>query len=129
MEIGISDELNSIINYSREEAVRTGSYGIAPDHLFLGILRHRENTASDTLRGLGTDLEEMKQFILRNRQGNILPRSAERPESHHSGSHENTKRPGFVTAPAACIVPQLQLIRIHISERHGTKLPGSVQIS
>lgn len=63
MEIGISDELNSIINYSREEAVRTGSYGIAPDHLFLGILRHRENTASDALRGLGTDLEEMKQFI------------------------------------------------------------------
>lgn len=63
MEIGISDRLNSIINYSREEAVRTGSYGIAPDHLFLGILRHRENTAADTLRGLGADLEEMKQFI------------------------------------------------------------------
>lgn len=63
MEIGISDELNSIVNYSREEAIRTGSYGIAPDHLFLGILRHRENTAADTLRGLGTDIEEMKQFI------------------------------------------------------------------
>ncbi|MDE6146905.1 MAG: ATP-dependent Clp protease ATP-binding subunit, partial [Bacteroidales bacterium] len=63
MEIGISDELNSIVNYSREEAIRTGSYGIAPDHLFLGILRHRENTAADALRGLGTDIEEMKQFI------------------------------------------------------------------
>ncbi len=63
MEISISDELNSIINFAREEAMRTGSYGIAPDHLFLGILRHRENTAVDTLRGLGTDIEEMKQFI------------------------------------------------------------------
>ncbi len=63
MEIGISDELNSIVNYSREEAIRTGSYGIAPDHLFLGILRHRENTAADALRGLGTDIGEMKQFI------------------------------------------------------------------
>ena len=63
MEIRISDQLNSIINYSREEAMRTGSYGIAPDHLFLGILRHRENSAVDALVGTGTDIEEMKQFI------------------------------------------------------------------
>ena len=63
MEISISDELNSIINFSREEAMRTGSYGIAPDHLFLGILRHRENTAVDTLRGQGINIDEMKEFI------------------------------------------------------------------
>lgn len=63
MEISISDELNSIISYSREEAMRTGSYGIAPDHMFLGIIRHRENTAADALKGLAVDLEEMKQFI------------------------------------------------------------------
>ena len=63
MEIRISDQLNSIINYSREEAMRTGSYGIAPDHLLLGILRHRENAAVDALLGVGTDLNELKQFI------------------------------------------------------------------
>jgi len=63
MEISISDQLNSIINYSREEAMRTGSYGIAPDHLFLGILRHKENSAVDALIGTGTDTEELKQFI------------------------------------------------------------------
>ncbi len=63
MEISISDELNSIINFSREEAMRTGSYGIAPDHLFLGILRHRENTAVDALRGALVEIDEMKQFI------------------------------------------------------------------
>ena len=63
MEISISDELSSIINFSREEAMRTGSYGIAPDHLFLGILRHRENTAVDVLRGVVIDIDEMKQFI------------------------------------------------------------------
>ena len=63
MEISISNELNYIISYSREEAMRTGSYGIAPDHLFLGILRHKENAATDTLRGLGTDIAEFKQFI------------------------------------------------------------------
>lgn len=63
MEISISDELNSIINFSREEAMRTGSYGIAPDHFFLGIIRHRENTAIDALRGVVIDIDEMKQFI------------------------------------------------------------------
>ena len=63
MEISISDELHSIINFSREEAMRTGSYGISPDHLFLGIIRHRENTAVDALRGTSIDIDEMKQFI------------------------------------------------------------------
>ena len=63
MEISISDELNSIINFSREEAMRTGSYGIAPDHMFLGMIRHKENTAVDALRGVQIDIEEMKQFI------------------------------------------------------------------
>ena len=62
MEIRISDQLNSIINYAREEAMRTGSYGIAPDHLLLAILRHRENSAADALLGVGTDLEVSKPF-------------------------------------------------------------------
>ena len=43
--------------------MRTGSYGIAPDHLILGLLRHRENSGVDALRGLGIDVEELKQFI------------------------------------------------------------------
>ena len=63
MEIKISDELNAIINYARQEAMRTGSYGIAPDHLFLGILRHEDSTACLVLANLDTDLEEFKQFI------------------------------------------------------------------
>lgn len=63
MEIRISDELNAIINFSREEAMRTGSYGISPDHLMLGIIRHGDNTALDVLKGLGTDMQEMKHFI------------------------------------------------------------------
>ena len=60
MEIKISDELNAIINFSREEAMRTGSYGISPDHLFLGILRHGNNVASGILQSLGTDMAEFK---------------------------------------------------------------------
>ena len=63
MEIKVSDELNGIINYSRDEAMRTGSYGIGPDHLFLGIIRHEDNNAFRAMEGLGIDGSEMKQFI------------------------------------------------------------------
>ncbi len=63
MEIKISDELNGIIRYSRDEAMRTGSYGIGPDHLFLGIIRHEDNSAFRALSALGVDLADFKQFI------------------------------------------------------------------
>lgn len=63
MEIKISDELNTIIGYAREEALRTGSYGIGPDHLFLGIIRHADNDACRTLTGLGADTDSMKSSL------------------------------------------------------------------
>lgn len=63
MEIKISDELNDIIRYARDEAMRTGSYGIGPDHLFLGILRHGENAACKVIVGLGVDTDGFKRFI------------------------------------------------------------------
>ena len=63
MEMRISDELNLIVRYAREEAMRTGSYGIGTDHLVLGLLRHADNNACRALRGLGADPDELKQFI------------------------------------------------------------------
>jgi ATPases with chaperone activity, ATP-binding subunit len=63
MQIQISDTLNGIIKYAREEAMRTGSYGIGPDHLFLGIIRHEENSAFQVLQGLGVEPAELKSFI------------------------------------------------------------------
>ncbi len=63
MEIKISDELNAIINFAREEAMRTGSYGISPDHLFLGILRHGNNTACEILKALGIEPDDFKNYI------------------------------------------------------------------
>ena len=63
MEIRISDELNDIIRYARDEAMRTGSYGIGPDHLFLGLLRHGDNTAFKAIVGLGIDTDNFKRFI------------------------------------------------------------------
>ncbi|MBQ8061781.1 MAG: ATP-dependent Clp protease ATP-binding subunit [Bacteroidales bacterium] len=63
MEIKISDELNNIIRYAREEAMRTGSYGIGPDHLFLGMMRQADNDACKVIVNLGVDVDEFKRFI------------------------------------------------------------------
>ena len=63
MEVNISQELNDIIRFAREEAMRTGSYGISPDHLFLGMLRHADNDAVLALNGLGVMPDEFKDFI------------------------------------------------------------------
>ena len=63
MDIKVSDELNSIITYAREEALRTGSYGIGPDHLLLGIIRHADNNAYVALKGLDADVAQLKSFI------------------------------------------------------------------
>ncbi len=63
MELKFSNHLSAILNFARQEALRTGSYGISPDHLFLAILRHGDNSAYATLCGLGVDTEDFKQFI------------------------------------------------------------------
>lgn len=63
MEIRISPRLNAVLEYAREEAMRTGSYAIAVDHLTLGILRDADNDACRTLVELGVSLNDLKNFI------------------------------------------------------------------
>ncbi len=63
MEIRISGELNDIIRYARDEAMRTGSYGIGPDHLFLGVLRHGDNAAFKAVTAQGIAPDNFKRFI------------------------------------------------------------------
>ena len=59
----VSNDLKIILNYAREEAIRLGSYSITPDHLFLGILRHRSCDAVRILKELGAHLPEIKKNI------------------------------------------------------------------
>lgn len=51
----ISEEFDQIVGFAREEAMRTGSYSIGPDHLFLGLLRHGSNDAVRAMKGCGLD--------------------------------------------------------------------------
>ena len=59
----ISKEFDAIVGFAREEAMRTGSYSIEADHLFLGILRHGGNAAVEALRSSGIDTAGCKSEI------------------------------------------------------------------
>jgi len=59
----LTEEIRTILDYSREEAMRTGCYAIAPEHLLLGILRHGSNSAMDFISRAGLDPKAMKAEI------------------------------------------------------------------
>lgn len=63
MNLILSNELNEIISYSREEAMRMGSYTISVDHLILGIIRHQDNVAFETIVYFDIDYKELKAKI------------------------------------------------------------------
>ncbi len=63
MNLQLSDELNEIISYSKEEAMRMGSYTIGTDHLILGILRHQDNSAFEVIMKFGIDYKVLKGRI------------------------------------------------------------------
>lgn len=63
MKIKFSKEVQTIAEYAREEAMRTGWYGIGPDHLMLAILRHGDNDACRALSALGVSLSSLKAHI------------------------------------------------------------------
>lgn len=63
MEIKFSTDLQTILCYARDEAMRTGSYGINADHVVLGMLRHRDNDACRMLAACGIDPDALKAAI------------------------------------------------------------------
>ena len=63
MDIGLTGELSRILRYSRDEAMRTGYYGILPEHLLLGLLRQRENDACRVLEAMGIDTAMIKREV------------------------------------------------------------------
>ncbi len=107
MEIQISGELQEIIRYSREEALRTGCYGISPDHFFLGILRHNDNNAMKVLKGLGMDTVQMKAFI------------DERVTTRESIPYEDIERISFTRAAQNVLqMTVLEASRKHFSQAY-----------
>lgn len=68
----LTEEIQTILGYSREEAMRTGCHAIAPEHLLLGIIRHGNNSATDFLSRAGIDpkaaKEELDARVFRDRE-------------------------------------------------------------
>ncbi|MDD2419550.1 MAG: ATP-dependent Clp protease ATP-binding subunit [Bacteroidales bacterium] len=74
MNLQLSNELNEIISYSKEEAMRLGSYTIDADHLILGILRHQDNSAFEMITKFGADHKMLKTKIeLKLKVGDVVP--------------------------------------------------------
>ena len=63
MQSQLSNELNDILAYAKEEAMRLGNYTVSTDHLVLGMLRHRENAVVETLVQLGVNTAQLKAYI------------------------------------------------------------------
>ena len=63
MELKFSQDSITIIGYARDEAMRTGSYGIGIDHLMLGILRHSGNRAVRCLEEADVDVSDLKSHL------------------------------------------------------------------
>lgn len=63
MTLRLPKEINEIVGISREEAMRTGCYDITPDHLVLGIIRHRDNSAYELLMRFKIDLLMLKEQL------------------------------------------------------------------
>lgn len=57
------EDVNMIVEYARDEAMRTGHFGISPDHLMLAILRHGDNEAVHALSALGIEPAAFKKYL------------------------------------------------------------------
>lgn len=63
MDVKISQSVRDAINYSREEALRLNNNYIAPEHLFLGMLREGKGMAINMLQKLNIDLDALKERV------------------------------------------------------------------
>ena len=63
MDSKFSPRIKDVISYSKEEAIRLGNRMLAPEHLFLGIIRDGEGIAIEILHSFGVDLETLKKNI------------------------------------------------------------------
>ncbi len=59
----INRDLKRVLDYAREEAIRLGNQNIYSEHIFLGILRYKDNEVVQLLTKMGVDLNAIKDDI------------------------------------------------------------------
>ena len=100
MNLQLSNELNEILSYSREEAMRLGSYVMNSNHFLLGIIRHRHNKAFDILLALGCDEALFKERLDAQIQGGSMIPYEQADRLNLSKSAENILKMMFLEAKA-----------------------------
>lgn len=63
MELRFSDDFLKALEFSRDEAVRTGWHNISPDHIMLGILRLENELIYEVLGAVGVQAAEFKACL------------------------------------------------------------------
>ena len=63
MEFCFSEDFLKILEFSRDEALRTGWHNIGVEHIMLGILRQADNDAYRTLEAAGVCIADFKTRI------------------------------------------------------------------
>lgn len=63
MNKNFSNTVKEIMMFSREEAGRLHNSQVGVEHILLGILRNKQNTASDIIRQLGVDSQALKSAL------------------------------------------------------------------
>ena len=63
MELRFSDDFLKALEFSRDEAIRTGWHNIAPDHIMLGILRLENDLIYEILGSVGVQAAEFKASL------------------------------------------------------------------
>lgn len=72
MSLKMPDELNQILSFAREEAMRLGSYTVTGDHILLAIVRHQENDAYEVLAMLDLHMWQLKNLIESKETGRAM---------------------------------------------------------
>ena len=111
MNVRISERLENILGYAREEAMRTGCRAITPDHLALGILRDGDNDACRAMAALGVEPDRLKSHIDgRICSGSYIPYS----ESPHIAISRNAGNAINLAAFEALKAGQEEVIPAHL---------------
>lgn len=63
MDLSISEDFLKVLEYSRDEALRTGWHNVCPDHIMLAVLRDGDNPACAALEACGVSSGHLKTLI------------------------------------------------------------------
>ncbi len=69
--IPFSPGAKKALEQSLSEALALGDHRLAPEHILLGAIRNHDGAAAKLLGGLGVEIEEVDEAVLRTRDSNI----------------------------------------------------------